>query len=173
MKKSRVLVMIATAVALLLVTGFAFSYLAQHGMKPSPSYESGVPSLPHHVLIATQGSPFKDRLVQGLVAQLAARATYVKVIDVTDLSGIQEKDWQAIVILHTWEIGKPPGAVSAFVARAAERDKIIDVTTSGSGREKLPGIDAMSSASVVDDVSALVMQIGTKVDVLLTKQSPQ
>jgi len=161
--------MIVTAVVLLLVAGFAFSYLSQHAMKASPGYESGDPSLPHHVLIATQGSPFKDRLVHGLVAQLAPQATYVKVIDVADLSGIQEKDWQAIVIVHTWEIGKPPKVVSDFVARVAQRDRIIDVTTSGSGREKLPGVDVISSASVLDDVSALVMQIGAKIEVLLAK----
>jgi hypothetical protein len=169
MKKSRILVLIATAVALLLVTGFAYSYLSQHGMKPSVSYESGAPSLPHHVLIATQGSPFKNRLVEGLVAQLAAHATYVKVIDVAGLSGIQEKDWQAIVIVHTWEMGKPPRAISDFVARLASRDNVIDVTTSGGGREKLPGVDAISSASVPDDVPALILQVGAKIQTLLAR----
>jgi hypothetical protein len=169
MRKSRILFVIATAVALLLVAGFAFSYLLQHGMKPSASYESGLPSLPHHVLIATQGSPYKDRLVDGLVTQQKARGSYVKVIDVSGLPGIRAGDWHAIVIVHTWEFGKPPRVVSDFVARLDQPDKVIDVATSGSGREKLAGVDAISSASVVDDVSALVMQIGAKIDALLPK----
>jgi hypothetical protein len=169
MRRSRVLVVIATAIVLLLVAGFAFSYLAQHGMKPSASYESGLPSLPHHVLIATQGSPYKDRLVDGLVTQQKARGTYVKVIDVAELSGVRANEWHAIVIVHTWEFGKPPKVVSDFLARLDQRDKVIDVATSGSGHEKLAGVDALSSASVVDDVSDLVRQIGAKIDALLTK----
>lgn len=170
MRKSRVLVVVVPAVVLLLIAGFAFSYFSQHSMKPSASYERGLPSLPRHVLIATQGSRFKDRLVAGLAAQVAARVAYVKVIDVAKLSGIREKDWHAIVIVHTWQYGRPPEVVSDFAARLAAPDEVIYVTTSGNGREKFPGVDAISSASMVDEVPALVMQIGAKIDALLAKR---
>jgi hypothetical protein len=169
MKKSRLLIVGIAVVALLLFTGFAYRYVSQHGMRPSASYESGHPSLPRHVLIATQGSVFKDRLVAGLVAQLDARFVYVKVMDVAELPAIHEKDWQAIVMVHTWEMGKPPRVVSDFAARPAVSGKLIDVTTSGSGREKLPGIDVISSASVIDEVPGLLMLVGAKIDALLAK----
>lgn len=168
MRKSRLLILIAAA-ALLLFTGFAYRYFSQHAMLPSASYERGLSSLPRHVLIAAQGSPFKDRLVTGLVARLEAQPVYVKVIDVAGLSGIMEKDWQAIVIVHTWEFGTPPKVVSDFTARLAEPGKVVGITTSGSGRERLAGIDVISSASVVDDVPALLTRIGAKIDALLAK----
>jgi hypothetical protein len=167
MKKFRVVIVIAAA--LLLLTSFTYRYFSQHAMKPSAAYERGLPSLPRHVLIATQGSAFKDQLVAGLVAQLEARHAYTKVIDVAQLSGIQERDWQAIVIVHTWEFGKPPKVVGDFASRLAQPGKVVDVTTSGSGREKLAGVDVISSASVVADTPALLMQIGAKIDFLLAK----
>jgi hypothetical protein len=167
MTKPRILILVA--IALLLFTGFAYRYFSQHAMKPSPSYERGLPSLSRHVLIATQGSTFKDRLVAGLVAQLETRQAYVKVVDISELSGIREDDWHAIVILHTWEFGNPPTVVSNFVSRLAAPDKVLDVTTSGSGREKLADVDVISSASVIDDVPALLTQIGAKLDALLAR----
>jgi hypothetical protein len=68
------------------------------------------------------------------------------------------------VLVHSWEFGKPPRVVRDFVARLAAPDKVIDVTTSGSGREKLPGVDVISSASVMDKVPELVAQIRLRID---------
>lgn len=160
-------IMILVAVALLLFTGFAYRYLSVHRMKPVQTYEKGLPSLPRHVLIATQGSAFKDQLVSSLVAHFEKRPAYVKVIDIAQLSGIMEGDWHAIVILHTWEIGKPPAVVKDFVARLAAPGKVVCITTSGSGREKLAGVDVISSASVIADVPAMLVEIGAKVDPML------
>ncbi|HTP40601.1 MAG TPA: hypothetical protein VMI92_13630, partial [Steroidobacteraceae bacterium] len=92
---------------------------------------------------------------------------YVKVVDVTDLGDINGTDWQAIVIVHGWEFGSPPRAVSAFLARLPDPARVIDVMTSSSGREKLPGVDFISSASVIDDVSDLVTLIDAKVSARL------
>ncbi len=167
MTKTRILILVA--VALLLFTGFAYRYLSVHAMKRSPAYERGLPSLPRHVLIATQGSGFKDRMVAGLVTHLERHPAYVKVIDIADLTTIQEGDWHAIVILNTWEYGKPPGVVRDFVARLATPDKVVSITTSGSGRERLAGVDVISSASVIDDVPLLLKRVGAKVDAMLVK----
>lgn len=167
MTKSR-LIMILFGVVLLLCTGLTFRYHSLHEMKPVSGFERGSPSLPRHVLIATQGSQFKDRLVAGIVEQLEMRSVYVKVIDIADLTHIREEDWRAILMLHTWEFGEAPGVVSEFVKRLAASSKVIDITTSESGRERLPGVDVISSASVVHDVPALLVQIEARVDALLT-----
>lgn len=163
-RKKHLLVIIVVAALLLIVSGSLFGYLKRHAMATAQTYEKGAPSLPRHVLVATQGSPFKDRLVTALAAQLEQRPVYVKVIDVGGLGDIDGADWHAIVLVHSWEFGKPPRVVRDFVARLAAPDKVIDVTTSGSGREKLPGVDVISSASVVDEVPELVAQITLKID---------
>src|SRR5688572_7440371 len=87
---------------------FTIWYRQHYAMEVARSFEAaGAPSGPR-VLIATQGSDFKDALTAGLVAHLQRRSAFVKVIDVTALGGIQEADWNAIVVIHTWEMRKPP-----------------------------------------------------------------
>lgn len=164
-KKNYLLAILLTG--LLLASAALSSYVLQHHMGKVEPYEQGNASSPQHVLIATQGSPFKDSLVEALLAQLAAKPVHVRVIDVAELQSINASRWQAIVIVHTWEIGRAPHAVRTFVARQAAADKIIDVTTSGSGHEKLPGIDVISSASVMRDVPALASQIIARIDTQL------
>lgn len=165
-KRSRILIATLTGLTLLL-SGSLCAYYLSVDRSPVPSYERGSPSLPRHVLVATQASSFKARLVTALVDRLERRPVHVKVIDVAGLGDIDEAQWQVIVIVHTWEFGRPPRAASSFVAQLADAGKVIDVTTSGSGREKLPGVDVISSASVIDDVPDLVAQIDAKIEARL------
>jgi hypothetical protein len=167
MERRRKLVVFSVGTLLLLVSGTLGAYFLMHGMTQVRPYEKGAPILPHHILVATQGSAFKDRLVSTLAAQLERRPAYVKVIDVGRLADIDAADWNAIVIVHTWEIGKAPRSVTRFVARLAEPGRIIDVTTSGSGRERLPGVDVLSSASKMDEVPELVVQVIARIDARL------
>mgnify|MGYP003383545841 CR=1 FL=1 len=167
-KRGRILVVAVTGV-LLLLSGSLCAYILVNRMSPVRSYESGASSSPQHVLIATQGSAFKQRLVATIVTRLETRRLYVKVIDVSGLGDIDAAKWQAIVLVHTWEIGKPPPVVSDFVARVAEPRKVIGITTSGSGREKLAGVDVISSASVLSNVPELTRQITTKLDARLAR----
>lgn len=165
MSISRVLILVGVAV--LLLAGFAYRYLSVHAMRPAAAYTKGHPSLPRQVLIATQGSAFKDRLVAGLVERLEKHPAYMKVIDIADLTAVREMDWHAIVVLHTWEYGKPPGVVVDFVARLAAPDKVVFIATSGSGRERIAGVDVISSASEIDELPTLLESVGAKVDAML------
>src|SRR5512139_608845 len=153
-----------TLAVLLLLAGLAYAYFERHGMSRSPSYERGLASLPQRVLIAAQDSPFKDQLVAKLVAELERRPVFVRVIDVTGLAREQPAEWRAIVILHTWEFGKPPAPVRSFLAQPGAAARVVDVATSGSGREKIEGVDAISSASVIDETPALVQTILARID---------
>jgi hypothetical protein len=92
---------------------------------------------------------------------------YVQVIDISGLSQVHEDQWTAIVVLHTWQFGRPPPVVPAFVDHTRDRRKLIVLTTSGSGHARLSGVDAISSASVDRDVPTGVMEIIPKLDGLL------
>lgn len=166
-KKGRFLTILVAG--LLLASAGLSIYVLRHHMWSARPHERGASSLPHHVLIATQGSRFKNSLTEALVAQLEVKPVYVRVIDVSALSTVDANEWQVIVIMHTWEVGRAPRVVREFVARHAGTDKIIDVTTSGSGREKLPGVDVISSASVIEDVSSLAVRLGAQIDSRLAR----
>ena len=166
-------VYLLAALFLLCAIAVPLRYTRQHSMFVAGSFEAGSSALEPRVLIATQGSSFKNALVDGLLAELKPRTGYLKVIDVANLSKIQEKEWAAIVVLHTWEYGKPQADAAAFVGRASEKRKLIVVTTSGGGAEKMPGIDAISAASAMRQVPAGVAEVTGRIESLLKKRPPE
>lgn len=130
--------------------------------------EQGSPSAPR-VLIATQGSAFKNAVTAGLVELLRKRSAHIRVVDVTTLPDIDESEWDAMVVIHTWEFGAPPQVVKAFVGRVKRADKLVVLTTSGAGTFGVEGIDVISSASTMVDVPSEVGQLFSRVDAVLNR----
>lgn len=121
-------------------------YAAHFSMEPATGFEVNSDTLRTRVLIATQGSAFKNAVVTKVVDSLKSESLYFKVIDVSFLPSISESDWDAIIILHTWEYSKPPATVKDFISGIGKREKIMVVTTSGSD-SMMEGVDGISSAS--------------------------
>lgn len=157
------------ALFLLFAVAVPLRYTRQHSMLPAGSLESGDPSAQPRVLIATQGSSFKDALVDGIAAHLKPRVGYLKVIDVSELPKIRASEWTAIAVIHTWEYGKPQADAAQFVSRMADSSKLIVVTTSGSGTARLPGIDVISTASEMREVPTRVSEANRAIDAMLEK----
>ncbi len=159
----------AALIAAVLV--FVAWYRLHYSMDLARAFEvAGSPSGPR-VLIATQGSAFKDALTTGLVEHLQRRSAHVKVIDVSGLKAVQRNDWDAIVVIHTWEMRKPPPAVKAFVDQTPAPGKLVVLTTSGAGTFALAGVDAISAASQMADAPARVSEMAVKLDAILNGPS--
>lgn len=124
------------------------------------------PSAPR-VLIATQATPYKEAVTAGLTEHLKGKSVVVEVIDITDLDKVEPAKWQAIVLMHTWEMERPPAAVQDFVDRLPSREKLVVHTTSAEGDIKLEGVDAISGASNVVDAGAMVKTLAARVDAVL------
>jgi len=165
--KQKIIILALVSCVLLLAAPLSISYKQRHSMSVAPSFTVGDASLPRHVLIATQGSTFKDALVNGIVSYLKPRGAYVNVIDVSALPSIHEDEWTAMVVIHTWEFGKPQHDAMAFVERLQDKSKLIDVTTSGSGQQVISGIDAISAASVMRDEPGPLGAVTARLDALL------
>jgi hypothetical protein len=142
-------------------------YLLHHSMHPARSFEVNSPAASQKVLIASQGSAFKDSIVAGVVAHLRERQVYARVIDVSTLATVRETDWNAILLIHTWEMEKPEPNAKKFLDRTHNLRKIIVLTTSGAGNRKMEGLDAISSASEMIDVPRRVTEIDTRIDTIL------
>ena len=164
---------IIIGIAVLAVVFFLFAtwYKFHYSMDIAKSFEVNTPDLKHRVLIATQGSDFKDAMVTGLVDHLKQRQTYIKVIDVSALPQVNEDDWQVIVLIHTWEYRKPQADAKAYIERAKDLNKLIVLTTSGRGDFKMEGINAITSASVMSDIPAIVSDINKRIDSILNGES--
>jgi hypothetical protein len=147
---------------------FVAWYCFHYSMEPAREFEVNRGDSPRaKVLIATQGSAFKDSIVAGVVVHLQPRPVYVKVIDVAGLGAVEDADWDAIVVIHTWQMREPQPDAQQFIARARNPHKVIVLSTSRSGTLKMDGIDAISSASETIDVPRRVAEIDARVDSLL------
>ena len=159
LKKVIIVFIILGALSIIFLTW----YSVQHSMEEAKPFEVNDKGLSQRVLIATQGSKFKDVIVQETIGQLKSLPIYIKVVDVGQLTNVNESEWSAIVILHTWEYGKPQKDALDFVQRASSKNKVIVLCTSGSGKEKMEGIDGITSASwpeeVIDKRDEIVLRV--------------
>lgn len=135
MKIIRIIVLIAGGLILVLLVFFAI-YRLIHRQGIIETQEITSPSVKFNVLIASQGSQFKDNLVDSIVNILKERSVNAKIIDVTGLTLINESDWDALIFIHTTEKWQLQPDVKAFLDRAKDLNKIMLVTTSGDGKWK-------------------------------------
>lgn len=150
---------------------FATWYRLHYSMGVAPAFEVAGSPAAAKVLIATQASPFKDAVTTSVVEHLRQRSATVKVIDVSGLNSVQPNDWDVIVVIHTWEMRKPPTEVQALVDRMQKLDELVVLTTSGAGNFKLAGVDAIAAASQIADVPARVQEITMRIDSILNRES--
>lgn len=147
---------------------FTVWYTQRYGMDKVAPFEINDISLDNRILIATQGSDYKNKIVADVISSFYYDSIYIKIIDVMGLGKETISDWDAMVILHTWEIGVPPQPVTDFVAKVEDRAKLIVVSTSGSGEEYLAGIDGISSASLMYEIPDQVQLIVDRIYGLIT-----
>lgn len=131
------------------------------------SFEVNTPELKNRVLIATQGSEFKDAVVVGIVDHLKKRDAYIKVVDVAVLQQVNHDKWNAVVIIHTWENWKPQADAKAYLERVKDLKKIIVLTTSGNGGHKIEGVHAITSASEINDIPSYILNMNARLDAIL------
>jgi hypothetical protein len=170
MRKKLILAVAASVVVILtLLTWYKFHY----SMDVAESFEVNAPEQKIKVLIATQGSDFKDAVVAGVVDYLKHKPVYIKVIDTSSLPQVTEAQWHAIVVIHTWENLKPPAEVAAYFARANSLNKVVTLTTSGNSSYKMDGIHAISAASEMKEVAARVADINNRLEAILNDFWPE
>lgn len=104
------------------------------------------------LLIATQGSDYKNALVDQIIQHYEQTKTFIKVTDVSSLRSANPDDWDAIVIIQVWEKWAPQTAVENFVREHYDPQKMFIVTTSDSEDSQMDNIDGISGASSIERV---------------------
>lgn len=146
-------------------------YINTHTMQHIEPFEINSPTASKRVVIASQGSRFKDSVVNAVIDSLKAKQVYIKVIDVNELKEINEDDWAAIAILHTWEYSKPQEDAKAFFEKVKNKNKLIIISTSGEGTYMLDTVDGISSASNMANVGQKAEALLTRINELLNRQT--
>jgi len=162
-----VLIIIAVLVVLVIALFAIFWLINKQGVVEA--YDIGESESSRKLLIASQGSNFKNALVESVTTHIAKESIYVSVVDVTDLENVKEDDWDAVLLIHTTEQWKLQPDVKAYLDHAQSLDKVIVVTTSGSGEWKSEeyDVDVMTSASKSEELPMLTNDIVTKLQDML------
>lgn len=166
MTKPRKFAMVLGLIMLIIFSVLTW-YKFQYSMDFVKTYRIIVPQAEHKLLIATQGSAYKNAVVKGIITAAKERLMTVEVIDVSLLSTVSFKDWSAIIVIHTWENWQPQVDAIQFAQLHPNTDNIVFLSTSGQGDLKIPGVDAITSASLLNDVPKHVAEIVHRIDAVL------
>jgi hypothetical protein len=134
----------------------------------TPSYSVQSEDPKHKLLIATQGSEYKNAVVAGIINAVKNRPVDVRVVDISALPEVNIDEWSAVVILHTWENWQPQKDAMLFINRNPDLANIIVLTTSGQGDLKMEAVDAITSASDISNVEKDTAQIVRRIDSVIT-----
>lgn len=160
------------AVGALILIG-ALWYKSQYSMGKAEEFQVKTPEYSPKLLIATQGSAFKKALTQHVVDNFKQDAIFINVVDVSSLSKMSPTNYNAILLIHTWENWKPPIEIEEFINNSIlYKDKIIVFTTSGQGTFKMDEVDAIAGESKLEDVVAFSKVIIEKLTPLLNSKMP-
>jgi len=150
---------------------FFFWYKMTYSMSRINAYEINSAYTHPKMLIATQGSKYKNEVVRGVLDFLQTKQIYVRVCDVSELAEVSIDSWEAVLILHTWEMSIPPKEVGEFLKNQYDSEKVLVLCTSGEGSEKIGGVDAITGASSMEEVSDHVKDICDKLSMILQLES--
>ena len=122
-----------------------------------------------HILIASQGSKFKNQLINDIINEFKGEEIYIKVIDVSLLNTTKYPDWDFIIIINAIEANKLSESVDQFIKKNNSDNNIILITTSGSGKFKGRdyNIDAISTASRVKNIDNIKKLVIDKINSVL------
>lgn len=148
---------------------FLVWFQSAYSMDKIDSYEINESSLDNRVLIASQGSKYKIETVKGITDHFQKDSVYFKVIDVSLLKEIKPADWDAIIILYTWEIWKPEENSKLFLTDSYDASKMFVIATSMSGEpgNQIEGVDGITGPSDLSEVDNNVKMVVKWLDEIL------
>jgi len=162
---------IGTAIAIISI--LLISYIIVNKQGVIEPIQVGNTSAKHKILIASQGSDFKEKLVNKFISELKSDSTYLLVLDCTELKAKHAKGWDVYIIVHTMQIHHIPKQTEKFLHVLPNLSKVILVSTSGAGDEQYKNlkVDAISTASIVIAIDPIMKWILPKIEKTLNKRS--
>ncbi len=170
MQRSKKVLLIILSLAVLFFL-WATWYTYEYSMEVAEAYQVNSPDLDQRLLIATQGSVFKDTITNGIVNHFKSDSIFIKIIDVSSLTEVNPEEYNAIVIMHTWENWKPPFVVRQFIERTIDdKDKMMVLTTSGEGTYQITEVDVLTGESNLEEAPDFINKMITRLELILNSR---
>ena len=120
----RVLIVLGSLVILMVIIFGTYLLINRQGV--AEPLEVGSPDMSKKILIASQGSEYKNLMVDTLTSRLKGEDVYISVIDISKLNEVKQEDWDAEIIIHTTESWKLPDPVKEYLDKIENPDEVID-----------------------------------------------
>lgn len=135
-------------------------------------YQAGNDKSDRRILIAMNGSDFKNVVADGIVKKYAPSAS-LKVIYLNSLKDVSTKDYDVIVLIDralAWTAFN--FAVKKFISTAEEKDKIVLYLTVDDPKWKVrvSTVDGITSASKSEDPQKIIDLISVEIDKRFAKK---
>ncbi|WP_299336412.1 hypothetical protein [uncultured Psychroserpens sp.] len=167
-RKKQIVAMLLIVLGALVV--FAIWYQYTFSMDQADAFQVNSKHYNQKLLIATQGSEFKDSVTKHVVEHFENDSIFINVVDVSALETIDSELYNAVLLVHTWENWKPPIEVKTFIEKnKSDIDNMVVITTSGEGTYKMDEIDAITGESKPENVSLMATKAINKLEILLKK----
>ncbi len=148
---------IVVGICCALAVAAAAWYVIEFYPRTAEAFEINTRDQPTRILLATQGSEFKDGLVMAICDSLRTQPVYIKVVDVGGLDDIDTAAWDKVLVINTAMMNIMSGPARRLVARGEGLDNVLLFVTSG-GADFKPAdlaVDALSGASRLVDTERL------------------
>lgn len=167
MKKPLKISLIVVGIAVVVFAGVMLSYRFLRTMDVIDNAEINQSATGDHVLVATQGSNFKDSVMDQVKKDMEGKNVHVSIIDTTKIDNVEADNYDKIVIFTTVQSDDIPENVTTFMNDNNDKSIHIAVTAdSGRWDDKPKDIDAISEASKAENkqdfVDDLTKAINTK-----------
>ncbi|MFC1889528.1 hypothetical protein ACFL4G_07205 [Thermodesulfobacteriota bacterium] len=153
----------------LMILGAVISACAPQMVKER---ELGEITAARKVLIAEQQSEFKGVVVSAVSEALEKDGCFVRIIDLRELRGESTWNYDAVVVVNTLKAWRLNRNARTFFNSIDDRERRkVVLLTSANGtywKVNLPGVDAITSASKMEDVDFVAADIVAKVRAILT-----
>ncbi|AIS62004.1 hypothetical protein [Listeria ivanovii] len=166
MKKSVKISLIIVGIAVVIFAGVMLSYRFLKSMNVIANEEINESATGNHVLLATQGSDFKDSVIDQIKQDMAKENVHISIMDTTKLDKVNADDYDKIVLFTTVQSDDIPENVTTFMNDNKDKGIHIAVTADSGRWDKQPkDVDAISEASksenkqdFVDDLSQAILK---------------
>ncbi|MBC1514742.1 hypothetical protein [Listeria immobilis] len=166
MKKPVKITLIIVGIAVVIFAGVMLSYRFLKSMDVTPNAEINESETGNHVLLATQGSDFKDSVIEQIKKDMAGKDVHISIMDTTKLDKVNADDYDKVVLFTTVQSDDIPENVTTFMNDNKDKSIHIAVTADSGRWDKQPkDIDAISEASksenkqdFVDDLTKAILQ---------------
>ncbi|MBC2285785.1 hypothetical protein [Listeria booriae] len=157
MKKIVKISLIVLGSAAIIFAGVMLSYRYIKSMDVIASEEVNKSATGSHVLLATQGSNFKNSVMDQVKQDLKGENIHISIVDTTKLDKVKASDYDKIVLFTTVQSDDIPKNVTKFMDDNDDKSIHIAVTADSNRWDDKPkDVDAISEASKSENKQTFV-----------------